>query len=124
MDINKKVGERIKEVRKKYNLSMIQLANELEISQPRLSRIENGDQEIPISLIYKFCERFDIPLDGFFRVLENDKEAGDSLINEQLEQVLASLNDEQKKALYVFITSFQKETCTLKMETIQDKKSE
>ncbi|MDR9795092.1 helix-turn-helix transcriptional regulator [Aeribacillus pallidus] len=25
------------------------------ISQPRLSRIENGDQEIPISLIKKFC---------------------------------------------------------------------
>jgi HTH-type transcriptional regulator / antitoxin PezA len=108
MDINKKVGERIREFRKKYNLSMIQLADELEISQPRLSRIENGDQEIPISLIKKFCERFDIPLDSFFKSLEYDEEAGDSLINEQIERVLASLNNEQKKALYVFITSFQK----------------
>ncbi|ALF10806.1 helix-turn-helix domain-containing protein [Parageobacillus thermoglucosidasius] len=108
MDINKKVGERIREVRKKYNLSMMQLADELGISQPRLSRIENGDQEIPISLIQQFCERFDIPLSSFFRSLEKDEKAGDSLINEQLEQVLASLNDEQKKALYVFITSFQK----------------
>lgn len=105
MEINKRIGEQIREVRKKYNISMVQLAEELEISQPRLSRIENGEQEIPVSLIEKFCKRFNIPMESFFKVIEHSDQ---SLLDDQVEQLLSSLNDDQKKALYMFLSSFQK----------------
>lgn len=105
MEINKKIGEQIREVRKKYNISMVQLAEDLEISQPRLSRIENGEQEIPISLIQKFCQRFNIPMGSFFKMIDNEDI---SHVDDQVEHILSTLNDEQKKALYVFLSSFQK----------------
>ena len=104
MEINKKIGEQIREVRKKYNISMVQLTEDLEISQPRLSRIENGEQEIPISLIQKFCQRFNIPMGSFFKMIDNEDI---SLVDDQVEHILSTLNDEQKKALYVFLSSFQ-----------------
>lgn len=64
-DIN--IGFRIKQLREQKNLSQEQLANLLEISQSKLSKIENGRlKKIEMKLVLKFCKNIDIELDEFF----------------------------------------------------------
>lgn len=61
------VGFRIKQIREQKNLSQEQLANLLEISQSKLSKIENGRlKKIEMKLVLKFCKNIDIELDEFF----------------------------------------------------------
>ena len=60
-------GFRIKQLREQKNLSQEQLANLLEISQSKLSKIENGRlKKIEMKLVLKFCKNIDINLDDFF----------------------------------------------------------
>lgn len=61
------IGFRIKQLREQKNLSQEQLANLLEISQSKLSKIENGRlKKIEMKLVLKFCKVIDIELDEFF----------------------------------------------------------
>jgi transcriptional regulator with XRE-family HTH domain len=105
--INIKVGELMRQIRKKHNVSMIELASSIKISQPRLSRIENGEQDIPISVINDFCNSFDIPLQSFIGGL-NKEESNDTVIDDQLGKIITTLNDEQKNAMYTFLSSLRK----------------
>ena len=61
------IGFRIKQIREQKNLSQEQLVNLLEISQSKLSKIENGRlKKIEMKLVLKFCKNIDINLDDFF----------------------------------------------------------
>ena len=60
-------GFRIKQLREEKNLSKEQLDNLLEISQSKLSKIENGRlKKIEMKLVLKFCKNIDINFDDFF----------------------------------------------------------
>ncbi|WP_255211278.1 helix-turn-helix domain-containing protein [Geobacillus zalihae] len=43
------------------------------ISQPSLSRIENGNQEITFQFLKKACETFNISMSDFFRNIGGKK---------------------------------------------------
>ena len=61
------IGFKIKKLREEKNLSQEQLANLLEISQSKLSKIENGRlKKIEMKLVLKFCKSIDINLYDFF----------------------------------------------------------
>ena len=61
------IGFRIKQLREQKNISQEQLANLLEISQSKLSKIENGKlKKIEMKLVLKFCKNIDINFDDFF----------------------------------------------------------
>ena len=61
------IGFKIKKLREEKNLSQEQLANLLEISQSKLSKIENGRlKKIEMKLVLKFCKSIDVSLDEFF----------------------------------------------------------
>ena len=61
---NIEIGFKIKKLREEKNLSQEQLANLLEISQSKLSKIENGRiKKIEINLILKLCKFIDIQFD-------------------------------------------------------------
>ena len=64
---NLDIGFKIKKLREEKNVSQEQLANLLEISQSKLSKIENGRlKKIEMKLVLKFCKSIDINLDDFF----------------------------------------------------------
>ena len=66
---NIEIGFKIKKLREEKNLSQEQLANLLEISQSKLSKIENGRiKKIEMKLVLKFCKNIDINLDDFLRI--------------------------------------------------------
>ena len=64
---NLDIGFKIKKLREEKNLSQEQLVNLLEISQSKLSKIENGRlKKIEMKLVLKFCKSIDVSLDEFF----------------------------------------------------------
>ena len=66
---NLDIGFKIKKLREEKNVSQEQLVNLLEISQSKLSKIENGRlKKIEMKLVLKFCKNIDINLDDFLRI--------------------------------------------------------
>ena len=58
-----KVGERIKELRKKYRLTQEKLAEELNISPVSMCRIEKGSKGASIDLLVEISNYFNTSLD-------------------------------------------------------------
>jgi len=51
--MNKKIGARLKKLRKSHNYSQSQVAKYLQINQGQLSKIENGTRTLNLSLLDK-----------------------------------------------------------------------
>ncbi|MEJ9152282.1 MULTISPECIES: helix-turn-helix domain-containing protein [Bacillaceae] len=117
------IGRLIREMRREREITMVDFAKKINISQPTLSRIESGNQEVSFSLLVKICREFDISLSDFFRRLEGKSELQklqlplvdqDSLdidkeLEEKLISMISSLSTEQKKGLYVLLLPFIKD---------------
>lgn len=71
-----KIGETIKFLRSKRNISQVELAEQVEITQGFLSLIENGDREPGFELIKKIASKLHIPEQLIFLIAcqENPKE--------------------------------------------------
>lgn len=108
-------GLLIRKIRKEKNLKVTELANRLNISQPSMSRIENGMQDITFSMLNNICHHLEIPMSQFMYILENNAGAVDYTvennmtlpIKEQLIAVVEQLTEEQQKALYIFLDTLR-----------------
>lgn len=108
-------GLLIRKIRKEKNLKVTELANRLNISQPSMSRIENGMQDITFSMLNNICHHLEIPMSQFMYILENNAGAVDYTVENNMtlpikERLLAEierLSQEQQTALYTFINTFK-----------------
>ncbi len=111
------IGELMREIRKEKGFTSIEIANRLNISQPKLSRIETGTQPVTISLLSRFCDLCGISLSEFFRILE-DKISFQTHIKENprdycgeipsIYRLFTDLTREEKEAIIVLIQAFKK----------------
>lgn len=82
MSTNHQIGFKIKQLREKKKMSQAELAEQLNVSQARLSSIENGDTEkIDYVIIDKICQIFDVKHEYFREnnapvYIENNKVKG------------------------------------------------
>lgn len=60
------VANRIRALRESVNLSQEKLAKELETTQSSINRYENAQTSIPISLLRRYADYFDVSLDYIF----------------------------------------------------------
>lgn len=120
--INIAVGKLIKKLRLEKEITMSDFAKQIKLSQSSLSRIENGTQELSLSMIATICEKLGISLSNFFWKLEflsQDKakdfrihyNAGEPMqdLESDLINWIASLTDDQKKALYTLVHSYNRD---------------
>lgn len=112
-------GKLIKEYRKEKNIKLIDFAKKINMAQSSLSRIENGTQELSISVLTNICNGLNISLSEFFLKLEGKKVILDTKfatssidINEDIDSLLhltiSSLTPDQKRGLYVLLYPFTK----------------
>lgn len=80
-NINEKVGDKIRFVRRVNNMKTKDLAKILDVSQQQMSRYERGVNRIDVSIIYKISQYFNYPLGFFFEGIYLESEA-DSLEKE------------------------------------------
>lgn len=95
------VGERIRELRKKHNMTTNELAELCNTSQPVISKLENGHRIPDVPTLKKICEVFNITLADFFAPENISKPTGDNL--EELLNSAKELNPEQIKSLSNFL---------------------
>lgn len=67
-NLDKKIGQRIKELREKQGLTMEKLAYESGISKGGLSELERGMKEPRISTLVKIVENLEVSLSEFFKL--------------------------------------------------------
>lgn len=99
------VSTRINELRKNSNLTMQQLSELTGISQPVLSKLENGNRIADVPTIEKICQALNLTLLDFFNV-----ESQNEPLNPQLKKLLnnaKSLTPEQLEALSAFIKTLK-----------------
>lgn len=60
VDIYKKFGERLKQLRKERNITQTQLAEAVGIAQPTIYKYERGIRKIPMNVLEKFANYFEI----------------------------------------------------------------
>lgn len=115
-------GKLIKEYRKEKNFKLIEFAKKINMAQSSLSRIENGTQELSISVLTNICEGLNISLSDFFLKLEGKKEILDTTVeiskpssleingdlDSLLEKAISSLSADQKRGLYILLFPYIK----------------
>jgi len=75
-----KVGHRIKELRKKFGLRQIDLANSLGVSPQAVSRWEKDDNFPDIYLLRKIARLFDLSLDSLLGMHEEKKDVFEATV--------------------------------------------
>jgi len=73
MDIKLKVGQRIKELRKKLELSQEALANEAEVDRTYMTDVENGRRNISVEVLERIIVALKISYADFFNSKEFKK---------------------------------------------------
>ncbi|WAA13456.1 helix-turn-helix domain-containing protein [Fervidibacillus halotolerans] len=111
------VGQLMREIRKNKGFTSTKMAEKLHISQPKLSRIETGNQPVSISLLSRFCIICQMSLVDFFRLLE-ERTNFHQLIHESratyqeistMDRIFANLTKEEKEAIHYLIYTFKSE---------------
>ncbi|GIO22300.1 helix-turn-helix domain-containing protein [Oceanobacillus sp. J11TS1] len=114
-------GKLIRRLRRESKLTMVDFAKQIGLSQPSLSRIESGNQEITFSLLEKICKALNISMGDFLYALEGESklqnielsEEDDANTEEELDaklnKMISSLSLEQKKGLYTLLLPYAKD---------------
>lgn len=90
------VGERIKFLRDKANLSQNSLAETAGVSQTHLRRVERGEADITVGHLQLICDALSLSLKDFFNV------GGDM---EEIDIATSKLTPRQKNLLIEFLKS-------------------
>ena len=75
MDINKYIGNKIREFRERKNLTQEDLAEYLNTTSQTISRYEIGDRKTNQDILFKLAEYFKISINDFFPPLSFDNAA-------------------------------------------------
>lgn len=103
MDIKILLGKRIREYRKKHNLTQFELSEQLGIDDKHLSRIELGKNMPQANTLLKLSEVFGVEVKDLFEFsyLKPDEE-----IRNELNQIILKLTKEQLIYTYKYVKSF------------------
>lgn len=102
MNIKKKLGLRIKELRKQKGYSQEKLAEVIEVSQNSLSKIELGENFLTSSTLEKLLLAFDISSSNLFNF--EHLNAPDNLLKDIESYVESIKNDDEKvKTLFKIV---------------------
>jgi transcriptional regulator with XRE-family HTH domain len=65
-DINKKIGLKVKGLRKSHGLSQIELAEKINLSFQQVQKYEKGITAISVFRLQQIAEAFGVPISNFF----------------------------------------------------------
>lgn len=100
----KRLGERIREERKRLNLTQAQLAEDIDISDTYMGAIERGERSLTLDTLVRLVNRLGVTVDY---MLSDSVSDNDSNIMEQFKQVIDCQPLERKQmAINVLRTIF------------------
>lgn len=90
-ETDKYVGQKIREARKSAELTMVELAEELEISYQQIQKYESGKNRISAGILFEMACLFDRPVSYFFPQFPSAKVQ--SLVENESQAKLISMMD-------------------------------
>lgn len=103
--INKDIGKRISQLRKKNGITQEKLAEELDITIKHMSSVERGVSSLSLEKIITTSKLFDCTLD--YLILGNDNDVSNTLPSSIL-SILSSNDENEKKLLFEYINFYNK----------------
>ncbi len=103
MDKKILIGGKIREIRRKSELTQEQFAEKIGIEPPSLSNIENGKSFPSMQTVLKIMEEFDVLPQEFF---DNGYYADEVFIENRIIETLKKQSPEKKRIIYRIIQSF------------------
>jgi len=102
------IGKKVRELRKKHNMTANELAELCNISQSVISKLENGKRIADVPTLSKICEVFNITLADFFESNNHNNSINNNLdpLDDDLQKLFRSvkkLNSKQIKSLTDFL---------------------
>jgi transcriptional regulator with XRE-family HTH domain len=73
MDIKFKIGQRLKELRKKFGLSQESLAYKAEVDRTYVTDVENGRRNVSVEILERLIRALDVSIAEFFNSKEFKK---------------------------------------------------
>ncbi len=103
MDKRSLLGEKIKEIRKKFKLTQEKFSERIGIEPPSLSNIENGKSYPSMVTVFKVMEEFKVSPDDFFNFeyLKSDKD-----LENEIFMIIKKMSHDKKQILYRIIKQF------------------
>ena len=93
----KKLGERITQLRKEHQITQVQMAELLGISQQLVAANEAGRRKIPVSMLPRLAKIFDLSIDELLGMKKAAVKRGPvSALNRQVEQIRLLPRTKQK----------------------------
>lgn len=93
MDVNKYIGNKIREFRERKNLTQEEIAEFLKTTPQTISRYEIGDRKTNQDILFKLAEYFQISINDFFPPLNIKNNTNSNIkysVEETFEKVLKS----------------------------------
>ncbi|MGY4353158.1 transcriptional regulator with XRE-family HTH domain [Bradyrhizobium sp. GM7.3] len=81
-DLDERIGERIRNQRKRSGLTQKELASRLDIVFQQLQKHENGTSRVPASRLYEIARALNTPISHFFDVNERESQRRASPLSE------------------------------------------
>lgn len=122
-EIDKQVGKRIQQCRKRHKLTAAALSEHIELSIQQLSRYERGVNKIPLDHLAKIANELNTPIDWFLidekqqnelvianKVAENGEyylNFSDKELENRLIKRFNQLSIEQKRLLVLFLDAIK-----------------
>lgn len=102
LDVNKRVGQRIKELRKNASLSQEQLSLKASINKSFMGKIERGEVSPTLNTLIKLVRVLDVDIKELFcfKSFENE-EGSDFYVKEMIEEMSYKTLKEQKAILSI-----------------------
>lgn len=109
-EIRKRIGQIIKENRKKFNMTQAQLADKVGVKALSILKYEKGERDIPFSLLIKICDFLYINLEDLSPFFLSNENIVDKMIFDVLTNYKNDIftNNEIKKI--IFFLEFMKKT--------------
>lgn len=92
----KRIGMRIRNIRKQRNMSQADLANKAKVGLPRISPIELGKTEMYISTLVKIAEALDVSTD---EILRPNTPAVNSMYQSEFQELLGDCSPEEVESI-------------------------
>ena len=102
MELKKRLGKRIQELRLKNNLKQSELAEKVGIATKHQSCIENGRNFPSSDLLDKYAVVFNMDI---CELLKLEHQQPRIFLEEKLHNIIANSSDEEFKTIYKLVTS-------------------
>jgi transcriptional regulator with XRE-family HTH domain len=100
-----KIGQRIKELRKRQGFTQIDLAKQIQVSESTISRYERDEIEPTITIAIKMADRLGCTLDYLALGLDDDQTESSSDISNLVNDI-KNLNDKDFQAVKMVVEAF------------------